>query len=140
MKTPIAYHYRIYNSFTDKVTDAFTISKDIALEYDQRPTPLYVNYWVPVTEELPKKSVLVCYVNSAGKKRRLKAFYVPKFTNEADMDYWDEEHAEYNEGDDTYYEAEGWYEECDMNTDFSGWFINDGKVTHWMALPEFSDV
>jgi hypothetical protein len=89
--------------------------------------------WIPVSERLPEGAVLAYYTNSHGKGRRIRARYVKRFTQESeDIDNFD---AQYNEDDDTYYDAEGWYELIDNWGDYSSVAVVEGEVTHWQPLP-----
>jgi hypothetical protein len=89
--------------------------------------------WVAVTDRLPEGTVLAYYTNSHGKGRRIRARYVKRFTQESeDIDNFD---AQYNEDDDTYYDAEGWYELIDNWGDYSSVAVVEGEITHWRELP-----
>jgi hypothetical protein len=89
--------------------------------------------WIPVSERLPEGTVLAYYTNSHGKGRRIRARYVKRFTQESeDIDNFD---AQYNEDDDTYYDAEGWYELIDNWGDYSSVAVVEGEITHWQPLP-----
>jgi hypothetical protein len=89
--------------------------------------------WIPVSERLPEGTVLAYYTNSHGKGRRIRARYVNRFTQESeDIDNFD---AQYNEDDDTYYDAEGWYELIDNWGDYSSVAVVEGEITHWCELP-----
>jgi len=92
--------------------------------------------WLDANLVKPEKSCLAFYRNRLGKRRLVKAFYAKKFEMEADI-YWDDgyEGCDYDEESDTYYVAEGWYEEIDNWDDLSFISITEGTVTHWMPLP-----
>ena len=91
--------------------------------------------WTPITLSLPEAGlpVLVYVINAHGNPkmtRRLRASYAPRHTLEPDTEGdWHE----YDEGSDTYYLPEGWYESNEF--DETNWYIK-GDVTHWMPLPE----
>lgn len=90
--------------------------------------------WVPVAERMPKSgvTVLACYTNRYGNVRRIRAEWVAAKTIESDGDC---EIGEYDEATDCCYDPEGWYEKIDNWDDYSSVVVNEGEVTHWMALP-----
>ncbi len=92
--------------------------------------------WIDVDDFKPPimRYLLVLQKTDSGKSIPVIARYVPKFTEElSGID--DEDFAEYNENDDTYYIPEGWYEQ-QLNWDYySDIYIHD-RITHWMLLPE----
>lgn len=92
--------------------------------------------WIEVENELPEtgRMVLVYYKNSYDKIRRVTAFYARRFCFEATLE--DECEIEYNEDDDNFYLMPGWYERIDNWAEYSSVFIHEGRVTHWMPLPE----
>lgn len=94
------------------------------------PTP-----WTPVTESLPPtgKPVLVCYRNSHGNLRRVRACWIAENTQIADDD---SESSVYNEQDDMFYDPPGWYEQMDNWDEYSGIVIHEGTPSHWCDLPE----
>lgn len=71
--------------------------------------------------------VMVYYTNCSGRHRIVKAEYVQKHTQEADM-YSD--NYEYNEESDNYYTPEGW---CELIDNWAG--LIEGTPTHWHPLP-----
>lgn len=91
--------------------------------------------WIPVSEKKPAagRNVLAFYRNDFDMIRRVRAFYTPKNTIEADSD---EDGFEYDEKTDCYYLPEGWYESNEHED--CHWMI-DNKVTFWMPLPEPPD-
>ena len=70
--------------------------------------------------------------NGAGKVRRIRACYVPKYFMEDDDDSFSGD-ADYNEDNDTFYWPEGWYEWNEMEE--THWLV-DFEITHWTPLPE----
>ena len=93
--------------------------------------------WISVGERLPDgKKVVARYLNQLGKKRRVMARYVPRWTEEVEPDYADEyTNHEYSGEKDAYYYCAGWYEQIDNWNELSSCYIHEGKVTHWMPLP-----
>lgn len=89
--------------------------------------------WIKASDRMPEtgKKVFAFYLNEIGKPRKIMAFYTPRFTMEQDED--PNEATEYCEDKDAYYLKEGWYE--DNEFDECHWKV-DGKITHWMPLPE----
>ena len=90
--------------------------------------------WISVEDRLPEKKVLATYKNRAGNNRIIVADYFPRFTVESNAEY--DDYDEYCEEKDTYYYREGWYEQQDNWGDYASIYVNEGKVTHWMPLPE----
>lgn len=89
--------------------------------------------WQPI-ETAPKGTpILVFYTNSYGNGRIVKAYYVERFTEEANMEA---ENDEYSETDNTYYTLPGWYEMIDNWDDYTHVFIN-ANPTYWQPLPKF---
>lgn len=88
--------------------------------------------WTRCADAMPPcQWVLAHYLNSHGNHRVVRACYYPRHHQEA----WDSDMdgaTEYDEATDTYYTAEGWYEENDHED--THWKI-DEPVTHWMFLP-----
>ena len=91
--------------------------------------------WTPVAEALPKsgEKVLACYRHRWGNLRPIRAFWTAAKTEEADSD---DARMEYDEATDAYYVPEGWYECIDNWDDYSSVAVTEGKVTHWMPLPD----
>ena len=91
--------------------------------------------WISVSNEMPEhgKPVLATYKNSHGKNRRVIAFYLGRWEEEADCDECNDE---YSERKDMYYLKEGWYEQIDNWGDYTSVTVHEGEVTHWMPLPE----
>jgi len=92
--------------------------------------------WRPASE-LPKEDqiVIATYLNSYGKRRRVRAVYIRQY--EEELDYDDDSDYEYNEENDTYYLKEGWYELIDNWSDYSSVAVCEGEVDYWMQMPEF---
>jgi hypothetical protein len=93
--------------------------------------------WTPVAEAMPKSGVIVLayYTNVLGEPRRIRAQWVAAQTQEADCE---SENCEYDEGTDTYWTPEGWYECIDNWDEYSSVFVSE-KITHWMPLPPGPD-
>lgn len=90
--------------------------------------------WIEVAETLPEcgKKVLAYFENANGKPRRIMAYHADANSIESDSE--DNYGAyEYSEEEDTYYLHEGWYENNEF--DEINWMV-DGKITHWMTLPD----
>ena len=89
--------------------------------------------WIKVKNEKPTPNIPVITfgVNNYGKKRTLRAVWVPRFFLESDGEYFD--YVDYNEEKDEYYWPEGWYERNEY--DEVNWHV-DHEVTHWQPLPE----
>jgi hypothetical protein len=93
--------------------------------------------WRSVSE-LPEEDqiVIATYLNSYGKRRRVRAVYIRQYEEESDYDY--DSDYEYNEENDTYYLKEGWYELIDNWDDYSSVAIVEGVVDYWMPMPPAS--
>jgi hypothetical protein len=91
--------------------------------------------WVPVAERMPDHgvTVLVCYMNRAGKWRRIRAKWVAAKTSESSSE---SDIGEYDEAADCYYDPENWYEQIDNWPEYTACTVGEGQVTHWMPLPE----
>ena len=89
--------------------------------------------WIKVKNEKPSPAIPVITfgINSYGKKRTLRAVWVPKFFLESDGEYSD--YVDYNEEKDEYYWPEGWYERNEY--DEVNWHV-DHEITHWQPLPD----
>lgn len=87
--------------------------------------------WTRTVDRLPPNEVPVIayYCNEYGKDRVIRAMHVDALTLEA-TEAWDD--CEYDEGTDTYYCPEGWYENNEAEE--THWQV-EGEVTHWMPLP-----
>ena len=111
-------------------TDAITALR-AALAEQAQPVA-----WISVAERLPASGqiVLACYVNRAGRLRRIRAEWIAAKTREANSEDA-EACVEYDEATDTYYTTEGWYECIDNWGDYSSVAVTEGEVTHWMPLP-----
>lgn len=107
----------------------------VADEIEALRAELNSREWVSVEERLPEHgvNVLVFYVNSCGKKRRVVAEYIPRWSQEASHD--DDCHSEYSEEKDEYFIIEGWYEIADNSSDYGSYWIHEGTVTHWQPIP-----
>lgn len=90
--------------------------------------------WQPIESGLPQSgvTVLICYKNSHGNLRRIRAQWIAAKSYES-SEYSD--FGEYDEASDTYYDPEGWYEQIENAVDYSAMFVSE-EVTHWMPLPE----
>ena len=90
--------------------------------------------WTLATAYKPASGriVLAAYRNDLNMPRIVRASWVPANTVESATD--DEDVGVYCEADDTYYLAEGWWEQIDNWDDCSQVFVNH-EVTHWMPLP-----
>ncbi len=93
--------------------------------------------WRPASE-LPEEDqiVIATYLNSYGKRRRVRAVYIRQYEEEAGED--DELCVEYCEEQDEWYLKEGWYELID-NWDYSLAAIVEGVVDYWMPMPPAPD-
>jgi hypothetical protein len=93
--------------------------------------------WRSVSE-LPEEDqiVIATYLNSYGKRRRVRAVYIRQY--EEELDYDDDSDYEYNEENDTYYLKEGWYELIDNWPDYSSVAIVEGVVDHWLPMPKYA--
>lgn len=92
------------------------------------------NDWRDATHELPEPGRFVLAVVRCGKMRSvIRAMVAGKYDLEMHSDC---DGGEYNEADDTFYCAPGWYE-CNAFDEIN-WAV-DGTVTHWMPLPEPPD-
>jgi hypothetical protein len=91
--------------------------------------------WVPVAERRPPSGqvVLACYMNRAGRLRRIRAQWIAAKSREANSD--DSDIGVYDEATDTFYDPEGWYERIDNWGDYSAVMVCEGEPTHWMPLP-----
>lgn len=94
--------------------------------------------WRPASE-LPeeKQIVIATYLNSNGKRRRVRAVYIRQYEEEADED--DELDVEYCEEQDAWYLKECWYELIDNWPDYSSVAIVEGVVDYWMPMPPAPD-
>lgn len=88
-------------------------------------------YQMPV----PGQKLLVYGVNASGRKRRLRARWLPKHFEEDDNNSFEGD-CDYDEEKDKYYWPEGWYESNEFED--TNWRI-DFKITHWMPLPNYPD-
>lgn len=98
------------------------------------------NEWISVDERLPESGVH-CLISCTVKRFDgthgqyvCVGYYAEKFKQLA-YGVDDDCVAEYNEENDVYYIAEGWYEVI-KNWDDYGFVAIDDLVTHWMPLPE----
>lgn len=96
--------------------------------------------WISVEERLPDSGEH-CLVSCTVKRCDgtlgqyiCVGYYAEKFKHLA-YGVDDDCVSEYNEKDDEYYIAEGWYEVI-KNWDDYGFVAIDDTVTHWMPLPE----
>ncbi len=93
--------------------------------------------WRPASE-LPEEDQIVnaTYLNSYGKRRRVRAVYIRQYEEEAGED--DEMFVEYCEEQDEWYFKEGWYELIDNWDDYSSVAIVEGVVDHWLPMPKYA--
>lgn len=93
--------------------------------------------WRPASE-LPEEDqiVIATYLNSYGKRRRVRAVYIRQYEEEAGED--DELCVEYCEEQDEWYFKEGWYELIDNWDDYSSVAIVEGVVDHWLPMPKYA--
>lgn len=96
--------------------------------------------WIRVEDRLPESGVH-CLISCTVKRFDgthgqyvCVGYYAEKFKQLA-YGVDDDCVAEYNEENDVYYIAEGWYEVI-KNWDDYGFVAIDDLVTHWMPLPE----
>jgi hypothetical protein len=91
--------------------------------------------WVPVAERLPPsgQTVLACYMNRAGRLRRIRAEWIAAKSVESNSEHSDI--GVYDEATDTFYDPEGWYERIDNWGDYLSVVVCEGDVTHWMPMP-----
>jgi hypothetical protein len=96
--------------------------------------------WISVEERLPESGVhclISCIVkrfDGTHGQYVCVGYYAEKFKHLA-YGVDDDSVSEYNEENDEYYIAEGWYEVI-KNWDDYGFVAIDDFVTHWMPLPE----
>jgi len=93
--------------------------------------------WIKVSDRMPDhgKTVLATYKNSHGKNRIIVGYYLERWTEESDNE--DDCNDEYYEKLDKYFYKSGWYEQQDNWWDYASIYVHEGKVTHWMPLPQF---
>ena len=93
--------------------------------------------WIPVREGLPEAQVeVIAYLpkNDFGKPRRIRAFYVPPETINAEDFFGENEgDVEYDERRDVDWVSEGWYESNEYED--THWCVGN-PVTHWQPLPD----
>lgn len=95
-----------------------------------------VDKWQPIETVPHGQAVLIHYKNTCGRDRVIKACYFRKFTHEASEEHSGIDWAEYDEGSDTYYVPEGWYEQIDNWDDLTACALDSANVpTHWQPLP-----
>ena len=89
--------------------------------------------WISIGDKLPDAGVMVLayYKNSFGKHRRIRAFYAPEQSIEDTSD--DDDICDYDEEQNVYWLREGWFESNEAEEYF---YSVDGKISHWMPLPE----
>lgn len=98
------------------------------------PEPVAGWQWAPVAERMPPsgQTVLAFYLNSNGNERRVRAQWIAAKSCESGCE---SDIGEYDEATDTYYDAEGWYEQIDNWDLYSAVAMFEVNVTHWMPLP-----
>ena len=124
-----------------KCCGKFPISKETVAQLKKAAQPAPVAApepqpvaWTSVKDAMPKSgvTVLVCYRNSLGNIRRIRAKWTAAKTVEANAEYdW----GEHDEETGTYWTPEGWYECIDNWDEFSSIMVSEGEITHWMPLP-----
>jgi len=83
------------------------------------------------------ETVLATYLDSYGKRKRVRAVYIRQYEEEAGEDY--ELCVEYREEQDEWYLKEGWYELIDnWNTYFIVGNV-EGVVDYWLPIPPVPD-
>lgn len=89
--------------------------------------------WIPVTERLPASGVevLACY-RSLGGWHIIRAHWAAANTVESGSE---SDIGEYDEATDQYYDPQGWYERIDYWDAYNRVAVDEGDVSHWMALP-----
>lgn len=101
-------------------------------------TGTMTDFWTPITETPPKDIPLIiriCYPQG-GIEYRL-AMYASRYSLQADEDWEDD--GEYNEGNDTYYCPEGWYEKSASHDDITWWMLSGAElagITDWAKIPK----
>lgn len=94
---------------------------------------LGVGGWRPMEEAPVGVAVLVYYKNALGKGRTVKAVFVARYTEEADVEI-EHSNLDYHEERDIYYLPEGWYEQIDNWDEFSAVQLQSTPTT-WHPLP-----
>lgn len=90
--------------------------------------------WQPIAAAQKNTPYLIAYRNAYGKDRVIKAVYIERYTVESNLDAECDD--EYDEGTDTYYWCEGWYELVDNFGDYTHLRLDTTNVpTHFMPLP-----
>ncbi len=156
-KSPIEVYYKdmrtkIENNIFEAVCDVgVSVDKDElvkALQYDRGQYEKgyadgllhRADEWISVDERLPENGVhclVVCTIkriDGTHGQYVCVGYHAERFKNLA-YGVDDDCVQEYNEENDEYYIAEGWYEVI-KNWDDYGFVAIDDTVTHWMPLPE----
>lgn len=96
--------------------------------------------WRPASE-LPEEGqiVIATYLNSYGKRRRVRAVYIRQYEEEEGSED-DDLCVEYCEEQDEWYLKEGWYELIDNWDTYSSVAIVEGTVDHWLPMPKYMEV
>lgn len=115
----------------DLIGHAFEVSAQKTFESLYKEPGKEEEKWISVEKEMPKTGVpVIAYgINENGKSRRLKAYFAPKFSIDADCFEGD---ADYCEEKDEYFLPEGWYEQNEYED--INWYVGL-KITHWQPLP-----
>lgn len=92
--------------------------------------------WISIDDEMPHhgQKVLATYKNNYGKQRTVIANHLERWKEESNFEDYTTD--EYSEEFDRYFYVEGWYEQIDNWGDFNFIHIYEGKITHWMPLPQ----
>lgn len=94
--------------------------------------------WISAAERLPepeKEVLALCRARGVAGYRCIAIYIAPGTTCEESIVNWDYEAREYDEEQDEYFVAPGWYEMI-KNWDEYGYVGIVDDVTHWMELPE----
>ena len=91
--------------------------------------------WVSVEDRLPKahKVVIATFKNERGNSRTVCGYYIRRFETVSEGEDGFEE---YCEEKDEYFCCEGWYENIENWDEYTAVHVSEGKITHWMPLPE----
>lgn len=112
-------------------------------EFVEDELTIILESWIDVKFQLPiPEEEVELFCQTQWGTYTCHGFYIPDNFSEEDSDYcWDFECiSSYDEENDCYYIAPGWYERIHNWDDYGAVGIND-KVTHWRPLskPDFSN-